>query len=161
MQSYSADATILNAVGKPLPHMVALMARSKFCLIPPGDMLTRFALYQAILTACVPVVFRNDDAFWRQYAFASTVPYRELSLYIPEADVQGGSNWLHRLRETPMSEVHAKQALMRRWARVFAQETRAWPCFANATARDSTADTWICAGRTAAERQPPLRPPRV
>ena len=97
-------------------HASTLIRNATFCLQPAGDMLTRSALYLSLMLGCIPVVFRDDDAFWRQYALAHTVPYREMSVHVPLERVRAGLDFVTTLAALPAGVVRAKQAPIARWS---------------------------------------------
>lgn len=97
------DKTIVSTFGK---EGVSLMSRSKFCLMPPGDTLTRAGTYQAIQSNCIPVFFRGDDAFLRQHALRNRVNYTKLSIVV-DASV----DFVNQIKRIP-----AKRILVHRHA---------------------------------------------
>eukprot|EP00928_Gymnodinium_smaydae_P081339 TRINITY_DN64886_c0_g1_i1.p1 TRINITY_DN64886_c0_g1~~TRINITY_DN64886_c0_g1_i1.p1 ORF type:complete len:472 (+),score=24.68 TRINITY_DN64886_c0_g1_i1:28-1416(+) len=94
------------------------IADSVFCLQPPGDTLTRRSFYQSIVYGCIPVVFREDDAFVSQFAFYERVPYRAMWLHVPGEAVLNGADIVQILRAVPSEVVEKKQALLRQWGPV-------------------------------------------
>ena len=78
------------AVTEGLGNIHKQMARSTFCIQPPGDTLTRKSFYESVILGCIPVVFRNDSAFVSQLAFASVIPWWNIFVYIDESRVLSG-----------------------------------------------------------------------
>lgn len=98
----------------------AAMRNATFCIQPGGDTLTRKAFYESIMLGCIPVVFREDNAFLQQLAFSEVVPYRDLWVFIPEADIlfaqREGDTIMPLLHAIAPQTVRRKQQLMRTWA---------------------------------------------
>ena len=128
------------------------MADSVFCLQPSGDTLTRAAFYQAILFGCIPVVFREDDAFLGILAFSSRIPYRSLWAFVPEAStLSDGFDIVRHLRRIPRAQIDAKQTLLRSVAPLlaFPPAASAWDDAASNALGSSIEAAWE-AGVTAA-----------
>ena len=93
---------------------IEAMSDSVFCLQPSGDTLTRAAFYQAILFGCIPVVFREDDAFLGVLALSPRIPYRSLWAFVPEASALSDDfDIVRHLRRIPRAQIDAKQTLLR------------------------------------------------
>ena len=63
------------------------MMFATFCLQPAGDTLSRKSFFESLQVGCIPVVFREDDAYLEQLPFSNIIPYREIFYYIPESCV--------------------------------------------------------------------------
>jgi len=119
----NATDVLLLARPKNAIHILQTMRHSTFCLQPAGDTLTRKSFYESILSGCIPVVFRNDDAFMKQMPFSSFIPYQELWYFIPENCVlnrECGRNHntvVDVLREVPMDVIERRRQLMKQWGR--------------------------------------------
>lgn len=96
-----------------------LMGNTTFCLQPPGDTLTRSSFYQSVLCGCIPVVFREDDAFVSQWAFSDRIPYRQLWFHIPESEVLNGLDVVNFLRQVPKQVIRDRQARLVQFAPAF------------------------------------------
>ena len=94
------------------------MLRSTFCLQPPGDTLTRKGIYESFIAGCIPVVFREDDAFLQQLAFSRFIPYRQMWICLPALGLRDGSlDVVASLRAVPQDEVQSKRRAIRKWVR--------------------------------------------
>ena len=58
------------------------MQRSLFCLQPPGDSPTRKSLYDAIISGCIPVLFKQD--YDVRYPFQRFLDYKQFTVSVPE-----------------------------------------------------------------------------
>lgn len=90
------------------------MARSVFCLQPPGDSPTRREFYEAIQFGCIPVIFRESYS----RLFASSPEFDDLSLFtvfIEENDMlrSGGESLISRLESIPLDKIRRKQLYLR------------------------------------------------
>ena len=96
-----------------------VMLASTFCLHIGGDTPTRKSFIDAILAACIPVVFQNDSVFTDSLPYADAIPYHQLMLHVPLVDellAGGGGRLMEHLRAVPRPLVAAKQRLLRRYA---------------------------------------------
>ena len=101
-------------------NLLSVKVNSTFCLEPPGDTLTRRSFYEDILLGCVPVVFRNDSDFLRQFAFSDYVPYRDMWVYVDLNDViDNNLDVIAFLQTISPAVVAKKRHLLKRWAPAF------------------------------------------
>ncbi|KAG0458867.1 hypothetical protein HPP92_021995 [Vanilla planifolia] len=63
------------------------MLRSRFCLQPPGDTLTRRSTFDSILAGCVPVFFEEISAKAQYGWHLPPNEYGNFSVYIPKEEV--------------------------------------------------------------------------
>eukprot|EP00602_Paraphysomonas_sp_CaronLab_P005728 CAMPEP_0185031692 /NCGR_PEP_ID=MMETSP1103-20130426/19309_1 /TAXON_ID=36769 /ORGANISM="Paraphysomonas bandaiensis, Strain Caron Lab Isolate" /LENGTH=408 /DNA_ID=CAMNT_0027567305 /DNA_START=255 /DNA_END=1481 /DNA_ORIENTATION=- len=93
-----------------------LYLRSKYCLAPPGDSLTRKSIFDSYLTGCVPVVFAR--ASLSQYSWhLSPEDIEQSTVYIPKLDVvEGRVSVLNILSNIGADELLAKQEAIARIA---------------------------------------------
>ena len=115
LAKYRKEPWLVTHRSQPGQDVLGLMRTATFCLQPPGDTLTRAAFYQSILSGCIPVVFRNDDAFWAQWAFSDAIPYRRIAHVVPERAVLDGVDFVPSLH-LPSAEIQARREMMRNWS---------------------------------------------
>lgn len=88
-----------------------LFLKTKYCLAPPGDSVTRKSLFDALLSGCVPVL--NARASLTQYSwYLSRDEVDEVSVYIPSRTVLSSANrtnFMDVLLSIPESELRRKQ----------------------------------------------------
>jgi hypothetical protein len=97
---------------------VQLYARSTFCLQPPGDVLARSAIVDAVLVGCVPVFFHPGQQqlwplHWRADAASVLFDWTKGS-------ERNASRVMRELIEMPQAQVSALQDALRRVAPSFA-----------------------------------------
>ena len=80
-----ADTGVVNQ-----SQALQLYRRSKYCLAPPGDSLTRKSLFDSYMSGCVPVLFAKATLL--QYSWhLSPEDIKESTVLIPRADIISGS----------------------------------------------------------------------
>jgi hypothetical protein len=85
---------------------------SKFCLMPPGDTVSRKGLFDAILMGCIPVVFYPNSAYYRWHLPVGDGPegLESFAVYIPAKDVlKNHTIVMDHLRSIPKQRVRAMQ----------------------------------------------------
>ena len=123
LAGYPDDLARVDLPKNRTSHVQVLKVKedATFCLEPPGDTMTRRSFYEDILLGCIPVVFRNDDAFLRQFAFSDYVPYRDMWVSIPaDAVINSQVDVVAKLVAIPESEILEKRRLLAKWAPAFA-----------------------------------------
>lgn len=93
-----------------------LLLKSKFCIVPPGDTVTRKSAFDSLLAGCVPVIFAQ--ATLSQYRwFISDEELEEAAVYIPATDVtENGVKFLDVLKAITPEELLKKQRVIERIA---------------------------------------------
>lgn len=93
-------------------HQMQLFQRSRFCLAPPGDSVTRKSLFDALVAGCVPVIFAR--ASLSQYSwFLSAKEVADVAVYISKSSILDGSvNFLDVLNGISDADLLAKQRVM-------------------------------------------------
>lgn len=109
MIKYSSETVRHMALAEGLGNIHKQMARSTFCIQPPGDTLTRKSFYESVILGCIPVVFRNDSMFVSQLAFSSVIPWSNIFLYIEESRVLSGVDIIHDLLNMNRSAIAERQ----------------------------------------------------
>eukprot|EP00457_Paulinella_chromatophora_P003780 gb/GEZN01003788.1/.p1 GENE.gb/GEZN01003788.1/~~gb/GEZN01003788.1/.p1 ORF type:complete len:588 (+),score=28.14 gb/GEZN01003788.1/:169-1932(+) len=64
---------------------LALQAKSKFCIHPPGDSHTRGAFYQSILVGCIPIIFEQSLLSYNRVWHGILGPVSAFSVVLPAA----------------------------------------------------------------------------
>uniref|UniRef100_A0A7S0LD72 Exostosin GT47 domain-containing protein n=1 Tax=Coccolithus braarudii TaxID=221442 RepID=A0A7S0LD72_9EUKA len=84
------------------------MARSIFCLIPPGDNFISSRLYSAIGAGCLPVILHTT--ILHAAAFSSLVNYTAFAVIVPaDAFLRDPGSLVPMLRSMPAPEVRQRQ----------------------------------------------------
>ena len=107
--------------GRQKGHSSAhIKENATFCLEPAGDTLTRRSFYEVIVLGCVPVVFREDQAFLSQLAFSDYVPYKDIWVSLPlERVANMDLDVVEVLQKISPEALRTKRRLMQTWAHVF------------------------------------------
>ena len=102
-----------SGIGDQSWHQIAaLYWNSTFCVMPPGDTITRKAVVDAVLLGCIPVLFHPGQAWQWPWHWGSWVANATVSLDWRRvtAGGAGGDDLVRTLRAIPRSRVE----LMRR-----------------------------------------------
>jgi xyloglucan galactosyltransferase MUR3 len=76
--------------------------KTRFCLQPAGDTMTRRSAFDAILAGCVPVFFHPLSAY-EQYKWHLTEEHETYSVLIPEDELRAGNVSIEEtLRRIPL-----------------------------------------------------------
>ena len=115
----------------PPTEVMGRMMESTFCLQPSGDTVSRKSFFESIQAGCIPVVFRNDDAYLEQLPFSNVIPYREMYYYISEScalnhecfivsnnTMVPSDNFIDVLRSVTKEEVQRRRQLMKQYGRM-------------------------------------------
>ncbi|ELU11306.1 hypothetical protein CAPTEDRAFT_208188 [Capitella teleta] len=84
--------------GQHHKYTLAWMQRALFCLQPPGDSPTRKSFYDAVISGCIPVIFKDADVTVR-YPFDSHLNYSAFCVEIDASAVRRDRTALDALRE--------------------------------------------------------------
>jgi hypothetical protein len=115
------------------------MTSTTFCLQPAGDTLSRKSFFESLQAGCIPVVFRNDDAYLEQLPFSNVIPYRQIYYYIPQScvldqlcfivvETNNNNNnstmipttsFVDVLRNVPLKTVHRSRELIQEYGRMW------------------------------------------
>jgi hypothetical protein len=85
---------------------------SQFCLMPPGDTVSRKGLFDAIVMGCIPVVFYPGSAYYPWHLPVGDGPdgLESFSVYIPAKEVlKNHTIVMDHLRSIPKQRVRAMQ----------------------------------------------------
>ena len=91
--------------------------RSIFCLCPPGDDPARKAVFDSILSGCIPVIFELNTLY-NQYPYnLGENNARDISVYIPGGALRSGAvKFMDVLRNIRPQVIKKKQALIAKLA---------------------------------------------
>ena len=91
--------------------------KSVYCLCPPGDDPARKAVFDSILSGCIPVIFELNTLY-NQYPYnLGEQNARDISVYIPGGALRSGAvKFMDVLRDIKPEVVKKKQALIAKLA---------------------------------------------
>lgn len=115
----------------PPTMVMGRMMESTFCLQPSGDTVSRKSFFESIQAGCIPVVFRNDDAYLEQLPFSNVIPYREMYYFISEScalhhecfivsnnTMLPSDNFIDVLRSVTNDEIQRRRQLIKQYGRM-------------------------------------------
>ncbi len=102
---------------KTLVGILSVYRQSIFCLCPPGDDPSRKALFDSLLSGCIPVIF-HPATLYNQYPwhFLSEEEAVEVSVNIPYPNGKPLKSVIQYLLSIPKEEVLRKQTLIEKLA---------------------------------------------
>jgi hypothetical protein len=100
-----------NSKDTNLADFLTIYRHATFCLLPPGDDPGRKAVFDAILSGCIPVIFEVATLF-NQYPWHVTEKIAlDIAVGVPGGQVRAGRfNFMDALRKIPKDVIAKKQA---------------------------------------------------
>jgi xyloglucan galactosyltransferase MUR3 len=106
-----------SSIDTNIADYLSVYRRSIFCLCPPGDDPARKALFDAILSGCIPVVFQVATLFNQYWWHIGEQSALDISVYIPGEQVRAGTaDMMKILLAIPNEVIQKKQAAIARIA---------------------------------------------
>ena len=93
---------------------VGWMRRAIFCLQPPGDSPTRKSFYDAVLSGCIPVLFRGKPLHTHvEYPFQDQLEYHQFTVTLDVSSVSTPNGIYEDLKTLTHSQIYSKQTALR------------------------------------------------
>jgi hypothetical protein len=96
---------------------LSVYKRATFCLCPPGDDPARKAVFDAIISGCIPVIFQKETLYNQYPWHIGESDALDISVSLPGALVRSGKlDFMSVLQNIPLSVIRAKQLALNRVA---------------------------------------------
>lgn len=96
---------------------LSVYKRAVFCLCPPGDDPARKAVFDSIISGCIPVIFQKETLYNQYPWHIGEADALEISVSLPGALVRSGKlDFMSVLLNIPPSVIRAKQEALARVA---------------------------------------------